>query len=200
MSKLDPTTTALLLVDLQNDCLHPKGAYGRAGLMVDQIAQLPSRLRPLADALRKREGWVVATHFTILEGKHGKPLLPEHLQKLRPFLVQGDFKPGSWGHRMVDELGEADLHVDKVSFSAFYMTPLEWILRQTKVDTILLSGVTSPVSIAATLRDALQRDFRTIVLEDGCGAYEAKLHRSAISEMASTAPIKTCADALECLR
>ena len=44
--------TALLLVDLQNDFLHADGAYGRAGQSMPEIAALPDRLAPLADAVR----------------------------------------------------------------------------------------------------------------------------------------------------
>ena len=42
-------STALLLLDLQNDFLHPDGAYGRAGQTAPEIAALPARLRPLLD-------------------------------------------------------------------------------------------------------------------------------------------------------
>ena len=45
-------TAALLLCDLQNDFLHPDGAYGRAGLGNAEIAALPARLAPLAQKLR----------------------------------------------------------------------------------------------------------------------------------------------------
>ena len=41
--------TALLTIDLQNDFLHPEGAYGRAGQSADAIAQLPDRIKPLRD-------------------------------------------------------------------------------------------------------------------------------------------------------
>ncbi len=48
--------TALVLVDLQNDFIDPKGAYGRAGQGAAAIAALPDRLAPLADAMRRRAG------------------------------------------------------------------------------------------------------------------------------------------------
>jgi len=195
--RLDPKTTALLLIDLQNDALHPKGAYGRAGLTCDLVSALPAHLAPLAQAMRERGGWIVATHLTIMEGKQGEPLLTEHMRELRPFLKHGDFQQGSWGHQLVDELGQADLHIDKFAFSAFYMTALEWMLRHIKVDTLLIAGLTTPVSIATTLRDALLRDFRGIVLSDGVGSFEPKQHRSALAEMATISQIKTCAQVRE---
>lgn len=58
--------TALLVCDLQNDFVHPDGAYGRAGLGTPGIAALADRLKPLADRIRKGGGWVVQTQFTLV--------------------------------------------------------------------------------------------------------------------------------------
>src|SRR5579883_2281361 len=116
----DPKRAALVLVDLQNDFLHPEGAYARGGVTAAAIAALPHRLKPVAEAMRKAEGWIVSTHFTLVPGKGGEPFISEHLKRLRPFLRRGDFHLGSFGHALVDELQPADLSVEKVAFSAFY--------------------------------------------------------------------------------
>jgi ureidoacrylate peracid hydrolase len=191
---IDPHSTALLLIDLQNDALHPDGAYGRAGLGSAALAGLPERIQPLLHALRRRGGWVAASHFTILAGKHGKPIITEHTRQLRPFLKQGDFLRGSWGHALVDPLADVDLHIDKFTPSAFEMSPLDWALRQISVDTLLLAGMTTPVSVAATLRDALQRDFRVIILEDGVAALDPRQNASALAEMSALTLVRSCAE------
>ena len=67
----DIQKTALMLVDLQNDFLHPDGAYGRAGQKADAIAALPARLAPLAKAFRAAGGWIVSTHFTLVPMRAG---------------------------------------------------------------------------------------------------------------------------------
>ena len=106
--------TALLIVDLQNDFLDTKGAYGRGGQSAPAVAALPTRIKPLADALRKKGGWIVSTQFTLVPAKDGEPLISPHLKQLRPFLKKGDFLPGSWGHQLVDMLQPADLIVEKI--------------------------------------------------------------------------------------
>src|SRR5262245_2591803 len=108
---LDQPTTALVLCDLQNDFLHRDGAYGRARVSAPAIAALPARLKPVADAMRRAGGWIVSTHFTLVHGRGGEPLILPHLKKLRPFLAKGDFAPGSFGHDLVAELKPANLMV-----------------------------------------------------------------------------------------
>ena len=54
-----PQQTGLLIVDLQNDFLHPEGAYGRANQGAEAIAALPARILPLAQRLRATGGWVI---------------------------------------------------------------------------------------------------------------------------------------------
>ena len=66
----DPKTAAVLIVDLQNDFLDPKGAYGRAGQTSSEIADLPSRILPLLKAIRQAGGWVVSTQFTLVPTLH----------------------------------------------------------------------------------------------------------------------------------
>jgi ureidoacrylate peracid hydrolase len=102
--ELDPKRTALLTIDLQNDFLHPEGAYGRAGQGSEAIAALPARIRPVADALRAKGGTYISAQFTLVPGPGGEPLIAPHLKKLRPFLGKGDFAPGGFGHSLVDEL------------------------------------------------------------------------------------------------
>ncbi len=100
--RFEATTTALILADLQNDFLHPMGAYGRAGQTAPAIAALPGRLRPVVEAARRAGILIVSTHFTLVPGRGGEPIISPHLKKLRPFLAKGDFVPGSFGHALID--------------------------------------------------------------------------------------------------
>jgi nicotinamidase-related amidase len=189
--------TALLICDLQNDFLHPEGAYGRAGQAAPEIAVLPTRLAPLARALRSAGGLVASTHFTLVPGRGGEPLISPHLKALRPFLTRGDFAPGSWGHALVEDLAPADLSVEKVAYSAFYMSRLEWVLRRCAVERLLVCGIVTNGGVASTVRDAHVRDFELAVLHDGCAAFSPDTHETAIVALRPVCRIMSVAEALD---
>ncbi len=183
--------TALLIVDLQNDFLDPNGAYGRTGQGAPEIAALPGRLKPLADEVRRRGGWIVSTQFTLVPAKGGEPLISPHLKELRPFLARGDFEPGAWGHQLVDPLQPADLTVEKIAYSAFYMTRLEWVLRKCGIERLVIAGIVTNGGVASTARDAHVRDFDTTVLEDGCAAFSPATHATAIDALRPVCRVAT---------
>jgi ureidoacrylate peracid hydrolase len=194
-----PARTALVLVDLQNDFLHPDGAYGRAGQGAPAIAALPARLKPVADAMRRAGGWIVSTHFTLVPGRDGEPFILPHLKALRPFLGKGDFAPGSFGHDLVAELKPADLTIEKVAYSAFYMSRMEFVLRRAGIDTLVFGGIVTNGGVASTVRDAHVRDFRVIVLADGCAAFSEAVHAATIASLASVVEIGVCAGVIAAL-
>ena len=189
--------TALLIVDLQNDFLDPQGAYGRAGQSAPAIAALPGKIKPLADAIRAKGGWIVSTQFTLVPAKQGEPIISPHLKALRPFLKKGDFQPGQWGHALVDLLQPADLTIEKIAYSAFYMTRLEWVLRKTGIEKLYVCGIVTNGGVASTVRDCHVRDFQTVVLEDGCAAFNEETHNTAINALRPVSPIMTIAEALQ---
>lgn len=196
MSAIELGQTALLLVDMQNDFLHPDGAYARGGAKSGAIAALPARLKPVADAMRARGGWIVSTQFTLVPGKNGAPFISPHLQELRPFLGKGDFAPGSFGQALIEDLAPADISVEKVAYSAFYMSRLEWVLGRAGIKHLVFAGIVTNGGVASTLRDAHVRDYHTTVLSDGCAAFDERVHETAIASMKGIAEIKTCAEFL----
>lgn len=196
---LDPKRTALLTIDLQNDFLHPEGAYGRAGQSSEAIAALPARIKPLVDALRAQGGTYISAQFTLVPGPGGAPLIAPHLAKLRPFLGKGDFAPGAWGHGLVDALAPADYTVEKVAYSALYQTRLEYILRALGIDTLIVGGIVTNGGVASTVRDAHLRNLHTVLLSDGCAAFKPEVHAATLVSLGSVTPIMTCAEMLEAL-
>lgn len=194
-----PDTSALLIVDLQNDFLHPDGAYGRAGQKSDAIAALPARVAPVAEAMRNAGGAVISTQFTLVPGRGGAPMIAPHLKKLRPFLTKGDFAPGSWGNQMVDDLGTPDFIIEKIAYSAFYMTRLEWVLRKNGITDLLVAGIVTNGGVASTVRNAHVLDLHTTVLSDGCAAFLNQTHDAAIADLATVSDVMTCGEAIALL-
>ncbi len=192
MTKFDPATLGLVLVDMQNDFLHPQGAYGRAGQTAPAMAPLPERLARLAIAIRRIGAWTVSTHFTLVPDKDGTPFISDHLKRLRPFLGKGDFVPGSFGHDVIDELKPIDLQVEKVAYDAFYMSRLDWVLRKAGIETLVFGGIVTNGGVESTVRAAHVRGYTPIVLADGCAAFSPEAHDNSIGSMSTISEIVTC--------
>ena len=197
---VDAKRSALLLVDLQNDFIHPDGAYARGGAKSEAIAALPERLAPLAQGFRDLGAYTVATLFTLVPGPGGEPMIADHLRALRPFLRRGDFLPGSWGQQLVDPLRPVDTTVEKVAFSAFYMSRLEYALRRAGVEHLVIGGIVTNGGVASTARDAHVRDFSVTVLSDGSAAFSEAIHEAAIRDLGNVVAIATCAEVAEQVR
>ncbi|MEM1313642.1 MAG: isochorismatase family cysteine hydrolase [Pseudomonadota bacterium] len=192
---LDLSRTAVLTVDLQNDFLHPEGAYGRAGQASQEMAALPARVRPVVEALRAKGGVHLSAQFTLVPGRGGAPLISPHLKALRPFLGPGDFAPGSFGHALVETFDPADATIEKVAYSAFFQTRLEFVMRGFGLDALIVAGIVSNGGVASTLRDAHLRDVPTIMLTDGCAAFDPAVHAATLTSLGTVTRRITCAEA-----
>jgi len=184
-------TTALILGDLQNDFIHPDGAYGRAGQSDPAIAALPARLAPLVRVARDKGVLIVATLFTLVPGRGGEPIISPHLKALRPFLKKGDFAPGSWGQQLVEPLAPADVNIEKIAYSAFHASRLEWVLKKCGIEHLYFTGIVTNGGVASTVRDAHVREFHCTVIEDGCAAFGRQVHEAAIEGLKPVAKIVT---------
>ena len=186
------TDRALILVDMQNDFLNKQGAYSRAGVTSENLAKLPEQLAPVVNKYRDKGFYIISTHFTLVPGKDGEPLISEHLKKLRPFLTKGDFLSGGFGHGLIDELGPSDLVIEKIAYSAFYMTRLEWVLEYLKIKDLVFGGIVTNGGVSSTVRDAHVRGYNCTVLSDGCAAFDNNVHQVSIQALESIARVVTC--------
>ncbi|MDR6857492.1 cysteine hydrolase [Variovorax guangxiensis] len=194
-SRIAGAKTALVIIDLQNDFLDPKGAYARGGDSNPAAAPLPARVATVARALKAGGGMVAASQFTLWPGADGEPMVSPHLKALRPFLRKGDFAPCSWGQANVDALaGLVDVTVCKVAYSAFFNTQLDWVLRRAGIETVAVCGIVTNGGVASTVRDAHMRDYRTLVLADGCAAFGEERHQTSLADMHNVAEVMDCAD------
>lgn len=188
------SSTALVVIDLQNDFLDAKGAYARGGDSNPPALLLPERVAAVARAVKAAGGLVAASQFTLWPDAAGEPMVSPHLKALRPYLRKGDFAPGSWGQANVDALaGLVDVAVSKVAYSAFFHTQLDWVLRRAGIDTVAVCGIVTNGGVASTVRDAHMRDYRTLVLADACAAFGEERHQIALADLRSVAEVTDCA-------
>lgn len=200
MSQTTPSRIGLVVVDLQNDFLAPEGAYARGQTVSQEALLLPARVAPVAQAVKRHQGLVAASLFTLWPDTQGRPMISPHLLERRPFLRAGDFAPGSWGQANVEAIAPwVDVAVCKVAYSAFFNTQLDWILRRAGVETVVVCGIVTNGGVASTVRDAHMRDYRTVVLSDGCATFSEAAHQAALTDMASVATVMTCAQFLASL-
>lgn len=191
---------ALIIVDLQNDFLSPAGAYARGGAVSAAARELPERVASVARAIKSGGGLVAASQFTLWPDARGEPMISPHLKALRPFLRRGDFAPGSAGQAHVAELQPLiDVTVCKVAYSAFFNTQLDWVLRHAGIDTVAVCGIVTNGGVASTVRDAHMREYRTLVLSDGCAAFKPEVHANALADMGTVAQVMRCAELIESL-
>jgi ureidoacrylate peracid hydrolase len=190
----------LVIVDLQNDFLAPEGAYARGKTVSPDALLLPARVAPVAEAVKHHHGLVAASLFTLWPDTEGQPMISPHLLARRPFLRAGDFAPGSWGQANVAAIAPwVNVSVCKVAYSAFFNTQLDWVLRRAGVETVVVCGIVTNGGVASTVRDAHMRDYRTVVLSDGCATFSEVAQQAALTDMASVAEVMTCAEFLATL-
>jgi ureidoacrylate peracid hydrolase len=178
---LIPGRTALVVIDPQNDFLHEDGWYATNGIDISHMQRIIEPTKELVKVARESKIPLVWTRHGTRGDVDAGPFF-----KLRPFLMEGGLRQGTWGYEVLDGLGAEndDWYVDKTRLSAFYGSNLEVILRGLHAETVVFAGVLTNQCVAATSKDAMYRDFKDIVVEECTGTTLPHLHEPAL-EMVS---------------
>ena len=160
----------------------------------EKASTLPTRVAPVIAAVRAAGGAYFSAQFTLVPDRFGEPLIAPHLKQLRPFPGKGDFAPGSFGHALVDTLAPADFTLEKVAYSAFYQTRLEFLMQRLGIDNLVVGGIVTNGGVASTLRDAHLRDVETVMLSDGCAAFDPAVHDATLLSLATVTQRLSCAE------
>ena len=171
--------TALVLIDLQNDFLHPEGWYAKSGVDISHMRRVIDPTQTLVAAARQAGVPLVWTRHGFREETAGA------FFTLRPFRREGGLRQDTWGYEVFEEfeVADRDFYSHKSRLSAFYLTDLELILRGLDAETVIFAGVLTNQCVAATSKDANFRDLKAIVIEDCTGTTLPHLHDPAIEMM-----------------
>ncbi len=176
--EFDPETTALVIIDMQRDFLEP-GGFGEAlGNDVSLLRRTIEPTKALLAAFRAAGMMVIHTR----EGHEPElsDLTPAKKRRGRFPVTIGDAGPmgrilvrGETGHDIIPELYPIDGEpvIDKPGKGAFHATDLEDILRNWGMEKLVVCGVTTEVCVHTTVREANDRGFDCLVVEDCCGSY-----------------------------
>lgn len=161
--KLDPATTALVLIDLQKGIVGNETTPHSSSTVVANAARI-------ADAFRASGGTVVLVHVGFLHEK-------ERLAQPTDEAAMGG-KPAPGWMELVPEVGpkDGDVVILKRQWGAFYGTDLELQLRRRGIDTIVLGGIATNFGVESTARDAWERGFAIVFAEDAASSRSAEAH------------------------
>lgn len=187
-----PAATALVVIDMQRDFLEP-GGFGE--MLGNDVSLLARVVAPLVTVL----GAARAAGMTVIHTREGhRPDLadcpPSKRARGRLGVRIGDPGPmgrilvrGERGHAIIPPLSPLpdEVVVDKPGKGAFHATDLDLILRSRGITALLVTGVTTEVCVQTTVREANDRGYECLVLEDCTGSYSPALHEAALRMVAA---------------
>lgn len=186
--KLDPAHTALVIVDMENDFVHPEGkAATRGDRPLDHIRAIIPEIRRLLDAARDAGAFVAhIQHTTLLNGLSDSPVWLDARLKA-PYSAVDVCLDGTWGQQLIDELQPLDGEavVQKYRYGAFVGTRLELVLRSAGVRTVVCVGAATNVCVEATAREAFAHEFYVVLPRQACGSWNADLHEGTLTTAAA---------------
>ena len=183
-----PERTALIVVDMQLDYCSPEGSAAQLGRDVSRVRHVIPAVVRAVDKARQDGLTVIFTR----EG-HRADLSDCPLPKLTRSRLSGAeiggqgplgrrLIRGESGNQLVPQLTieERDILIDKPGKGAFYATDLDLVLRTRLITHLIFCGISTNVCVHSTVREATDRGYWNLILEDACGAYDQTLHDAAI--------------------
>jgi nicotinamidase-related amidase len=182
-----PVKTALIVIDMQRDFVEPGGFGASLGNDVSLLTAIIPTTRRLLDLCR-------AAGITIIHTREAhRPDLsdcpPAKLTRGNPSLRIGDPGPmgrvlvaGEPGNDIVPQLAplRGEIVIDKPGKGAFYATALGEILRLRGITHLLFAGVTTEVCVQTTMREANDRGYDCLLIEDATESYFPEFKKAAI--------------------
>ena len=185
--QFEPASTALIVIDMQRDFVEPGGFGASLGNDVSLLTAIIPATRRLLDLSRSAGITIIHTREAHRPDLSDCP--PAKIHRGNPSLRIGDPGPmgrilvaGEPGNDIVPELAPlpGEIVIDKPGKGAFYATALGEILRLRGITHLLFAGVTTEVCVQTTMREANDRGYDCLLIEDATESYFPEFKRSAI--------------------
>jgi len=179
---IDPTTTAIVLIEYQNDFTSEGGVlHGAVEDVMNKTDMLAKTVR-VTDAARAAGVTVMHAPITF---KPGYSEISNHPYGILKGVVDGNaFVKGQWGAEIVDELApeEEDIVVEgKRGLDTFASTNLDFMLRSKGITTVVLGGFLTNCCVESTMRSAYENGYEVLTLTDCVAGTSIEEHENAIT-------------------
>lgn len=178
--RLNAATTAVVVVDMQNDFASPGGMFDRAGIDITGIRAIVPNVRAVLAAARAAGLTIVFLKMGFSPDlmDAGYPSSPTWLKHLPLHAGDATTSPDGapsrilvrdcWNTDIVPELSpvDGDIVLYKTRYSGFYDTELDTVLHEHAVEQLVVVGATTSVCVESTVRDAMFRDYHCLVIAD----------------------------------
>ena len=193
--QLDPKRSALIIQDLQNDVIIEGGAFADSGAPAHATAQnVVGNVADLAAACRSAGVPVIHVWYIVEEGAAG---LKQNAPLFQGVKEANALVRGTWGAAPAEglEAQDGDHVVEKMRMNGFYETRLDILLRGLGVDTIIVSGAWTNMSIEHTSRHGADAGYEVVVPSDGTSTTGDEWQNAALNyAMTNVAKVATCAE------
>ncbi len=182
MNRINPKTTAVVLIEYQNDFTTPGGVFHDGVKGVMQSNNMLANTVEFVNKSREAGASVMHAPITFAEG-YGE-LTGNPYGILKAVVDNKAFRQGSWGAAIVDVLKPhpGDILIEgKRGLDAFPSTNLDFILRSKGIQTVVLGGFLTNCCVESTMRSAYERGFDVITLEDCTAALSQEEQNMAIA-------------------
>jgi len=179
---MNPSTTALVLIEFQNDFTSEGGTlHGAVSEVMEKTGTLPHAKEAL-EASREAQVTVVHSPISFQPGYYEISSHPYGI--LKGVVDSNSFVKGTWGAEIVEDMApvEGDIILEgKRGLDAFGSTNLDFILRSKGITTIVLGGFLTNCCVESTMRSAYEKGFEVYTLTDAVGATSVEEHANAIT-------------------
>jgi gluconolactonase len=195
VDSIDAKSAAMVIQDLQNDVIIEGGAFADSGAPAHATSQnVVANVAQLADAARAKGVPVIHVWYIV---EQGAPGLKQNAPLFEGVRGANALVRGTWGAAPADGLEpkDGDHIVEKMRMNAFYDTRLDILLRGLGVETLIITGAWTNMSIEHTARHAADAGYRAVVASDGTSTVNDDWQRAALEyAMTNVAQVGTCSE------